>query len=131
MWVILFGKMLICGVVMIGVLMIDLLYLVFFDWIGGLVGNKIVMCYLIFNGVIVFVSFFVVNRISDLLLCLLVCLVLFEWVIDIWFFVLNLNEFVDLYCVVNNVLWEFIVFCDKIELMLVYIIDFFEWLDKM
>ncbi|HWU61688.1 MAG TPA: Na/Pi cotransporter family protein [Ensifer sp.] len=124
------GKMLIRGVSTMGALVLDLLHPVSLDWIGGSVGNKIVMCHLIFNGVTVLASLLVVNRISEVLTRYLIRPVATERVIDARLSALNPNELVDPHRAAGNVLRELIALCDKIELMLVHIIDLFERPDK-
>ena len=124
------GKMLIRGISTMGALIIDLLHPIPLDWIGGSTGNKIVVCHLIFNGVTVLASLFVVNKISEVLTRVLVRPVVTERVIDTRLSALNPNELADPHRAANNVLRELIALCDKIELMLVHIIDLFERPDK-
>jgi phosphate:Na+ symporter len=101
------------------------------DWAGSGLGDRVVAAHLVVNGAVVLLGLLVSSQAADLLS---------RWLIrpenqpaalaDVRLSALNPNELADPYRAANNVLREVVALCDKIELMLVRIIDLFERPDK-
>lgn len=101
------------------------------DWAGAGLGDRIVLAHLMVNGVVVVIGLFVSGQVARFLTSVLVRPEPTGLVApEVRLSALNPAELADPYRAANNVLRELVALCDKIELMLVRIIDLFEKPDK-
>ena len=101
------------------------------EWAGDGLGNRIVIAHLVVNGLVLICGLFFTDRVAAILTGFLVRPV--ETPVsgsERRLSALNPEELSDPYRAANNVLREIVALCDKIELMLVRIIDLFERPDE-
>lgn len=101
------------------------------DWAGPGLGDRIVLAHLVVNGAVVVIGLFLSGEVAHLLTGILIRPEPAGAIApEVRLSALNPSELADPYRAANNVLRELIALCDKIELMLVRIIDLFEKPDK-